>query len=96
MTPSGMFHDDPFDHVRDVLAGVDGILEDRIDVLPLDDMDRVASVSEERCNRAARDTVALVLEPVDLDPVRRYALESLELFECPDELLALLDDDRGL
>src|SRR6187200_2685831 len=96
VTPSGMFDDDALDYVRDVLAGVDRVLQDGVDVLPLDDVDRVSAVREEVGDRAAGDSISLILEPMDLDPMRSYALEALELLEAADDFLALLDDDRGL
>ena len=43
-----------------------------------------------------RRAVALVLEAVDLDPVRVEALEPAQVGERLVELLALLDDDRRL
>src|SRR5688500_17492779 len=95
-TPSSMLDDDALDHVGGILAGVDGVLEERVDVLPLDDVDRIVAVREEIGDRPATDAVALVLETVDLDPMRRYVLEALELLERAHQLLALLDDDLGL
>ena len=47
-------------------------------------------------DRLADELVALVLEAVDLDPVALEALEAAQVGERLVELLALLDDDRGL
>ena len=71
-------------------------LEEAVDVLPLDDLDRVAAAGEEVRDRLAGELVALVLEAVDLDPVLLQALEAAQVRERLVELLALLDDDRGL
>ena len=43
----------------------------RVHVLPLDDVDRIGAVREEVGDRAASDAIALVLEPMDLDPMRQ-------------------------
>ena len=53
------------------LAGVDGRLERLEDVLPADHDHRVDPVDEEVGERRALDPVGLVLEPVDLDELRR-------------------------
>ena len=67
-----------------------------VDVLPLDQLDRVAAAREQVGDGLARELVALVLEAVDLDPVPLEALEAAQVGERLLELLALLDDDRGL
>src|SRR5918992_358946 len=95
-TTSGVRDDDALDHVGDVLACVDSGLEQRVDVLPLDDRHRVGAVREELGNRLARDAIALVLEPMDLDPVLLNVFERVKLLEGLDDLLALPDDDVGL
>ena len=66
----------------------------RVDLLPLDQLDRVAAAREEVGDGLAGELVALVLEPVDLDPVLLQALEAAQVRERLVELLALLDDDR--
>jgi len=87
---------DPLDDVGDVLALVDRRLEETVDLLPLDDLERVTTPGEEVGNRLSGELVALVLEAVDLDPVFLKALEALEVLQRLVELLALADDDRGL
>src|SRR6185503_14162790 len=96
LVASGVLDGDPLDDVGDVLALVDRGLEVPVDVLPLDDLDRVAAPGEEVGDRIAREQVALVLEAMDLDPVLLEALEPSQVCERFLELLALLDDDRGL
>src|SRR5215218_1268622 len=61
--------DDPFEDVRHVLRGIDGLLEPLEDVLPANHDHRIDAVVEQRGDRLARDPVAVVLEPVDLDRV---------------------------
>src|SRR4026209_1789100 len=94
--PSGMLDDDPLDHVGHVLTRVDRVLEERVEVLPLDDLDRVIAVREEGGDRLASDAVAVVLEPMALDPVGCDVLEALELLQCSHDLLTLPHDDRRL
>src|SRR5688572_21024195 len=91
-TASGMRDDDALDHVGGVLARVDRLLEQAVDLLPLDHVERVAAVGEQLGHGDARDPVALVLEPMDLDPVRLDLLEGVQLLERTHQLLALLDD----
>jgi hypothetical protein len=96
ISASSVLDRDPLDDVGDVLASVDRRLEHGVDVLPLDHFDRVTAVGEQIGDRLARQLVALVLEPVDLDPVLLEALEAAQVRERLLELLALLDDDRRL
>ena len=93
---SGVLDGDPLDDVGDVLGLVDRRLEETVDLLPLHEVDRVLLVDEQAGDRGPDDPVALVLEPVDLDPVALEALEPLEVGERVVEQLDLLDDDRGL
>ena len=65
----GVLDDDALDDVGDVLGRVDRALEDGEDVLPADHDHRVDAAGEERGDGVAVDPVAVVLEPVDLDPV---------------------------
>src|SRR5690349_10541235 len=83
-----------FDHVRDVLAAVDRVLEVVVDLLPLDDVDGIAALPEEPRHRAAEKLVADVLEPVDLGAVGEEARAVLQVAETPDRLAHL--DDRLL
>src|SRR3954447_10363908 len=62
--------------VGHLLGGVDRGLEALVDVLPADHDHRVDPVVEERRHRLARDPVAVVLEPVDLDRVVGDVLEA--------------------
>src|SRR6476619_5824246 len=67
------------DYALDDLGGglrrIDRLLEHGEHVLPADHDHRVDAVGEQRGDRVARDPVALVLEPVDLDPVFVQVLE---------------------
>ena len=67
-----------------------------MDVLPLDDLDRVADVREEIAYGVAEDLVALVLVGVDLDPVRLQALEPFEGLHHRDHLRRGTDQGLGL
>ena len=76
-----VLYDDALEDVRDVLAGVDRLLEPLEDVLPLDHDHRVDAAPEQRRERLARDPVALVLEPVHLDEVVVQVLEPAQPVE---------------
>src|SRR5438874_2629589 len=67
------------DDVGDVLAAVERGLDELVDVLPLDDLDRVRLVGEELAHRVAEDLVSFVLEGVQLDPVLLEVLQTLEI-----------------
>src|SRR5512139_645057 len=50
---SGMFQDDPFEDVGDVLGAVRGVLEKLVDVLPFDDGDGVVLAVQEAAEGVA-------------------------------------------
>ena len=62
---------DPLEHVRDRLARIDGGLERLEDVLPADHDHRVDAAGEQRGHGVALQTIAVVLQAMDLDQVRR-------------------------
>jgi len=72
---TSVLDDDPFEDVRDALRCVDRRLEPLVDVLPADHDHRVDAALEQRCHRLAHDTIAVVLEAVDLDRVVRDVVE---------------------
>src|SRR6266542_3506527 len=95
--PSGMLDGDLLDDVGDVLALVDGVLEDAVDILPLDDVDRLPVVRKEPGDGGTGHAVTLVLEGVDLDDeALQVAPEAAQLGERVVDELALLDDDPRL
>src|ERR671930_385999 len=59
---SAVLDDDRFEDVGRVLAGVDGLLERLVDVLPADDRDRVVGGAKELRHGLAVQPVTLVLE----------------------------------
>src|SRR5688572_29368672 len=69
---SGVLHRDAIEHVADVLAAVGGRLQMPVELLPLDDLDRVLLVVEQRDDRLLVDDIAFVLQPIDLRGRRRY------------------------
>ena len=71
-----------------VLASVHRGFEQVVDVLPLDQLRGLAHRREELSDRGARERVALVLEPVDLEPVRLQLREALQLIERRRDLNA--------
>src|SRR4051794_38933107 len=99
---SGVLDDDALEDVRDLLGGVDRVLEPLVDVLPADHDHRVDAALEQRCHPRTRDAVAVVLEPVHLDRVVRDVAEVAQprhglveltrrLVEHVGELLGLLE-----
>src|SRR5919108_2259471 len=70
---------DALDDVRRGLGRIDGALEDGEDVLPADHDHRVDPVRKQRRHRVPVQPVAVVLEPVDLDPVVLEILEAAKV-----------------
>src|SRR5262245_64361818 len=68
-TASGHLQDDPLDDVRDVLAAVGDDLHRLVDLLPLDDLDGIARLVEERGQAIAQQRVGAVFQPIHLDGV---------------------------
>src|SRR5574342_653599 len=66
-TRSGVPDHDRLDHVRHVLARVGRALEIAVDVLPLDDLDRVAVALEEHREPVLLDAVPLRLLALHLE-----------------------------
>src|SRR3954449_9090127 len=75
-----------FEDVGHALGGVDRLFQALEDVLPADHHHRVDAVVEQRRDRLARDSVAVVLEPVDLDGVVRDVVEVAKSWHCLSEL----------
>src|SRR6267378_3178741 len=53
IAPLAVLDHDHLDDVRDVLAAVDRDFDERVDVLPLDDLDRVGHIGEQVANSVA-------------------------------------------
>src|SRR3954454_19391633 len=79
--PSGVLRRDGLDDGCGVLGCVDCPLEPEIDVPPADYYHRVASASEQRGEGFAEEPIAVVLEPVDLDPILVEVLEPAQVLE---------------
>ncbi len=90
-----MLDDDPLDDVGHILAHVNGRLEECVDILPPDDLDRIPAAAEEVGDRGARESIAFVLQPMNLDPVLFQPAKALQVAERLVDLHALLDDDGG-
>src|SRR4051794_14454425 len=76
---SGVLDDDALEDVGDCLGRIDRALEALVDVLPTDHDHGVDAALEQRGRGLARDAVAVVLEPVDLDGVVRHVAEVAQL-----------------
>src|SRR5919112_2079529 len=83
---SGILARDVLDHVGHVLTAVERVLEEPVQVLQLDDLQRVALSLEELGDRVTRRRVSEVLEAMNLDSVPPVLLARSEL---PDRLLEL-------
>src|SRR6185437_2249583 len=69
-TASGLLHRDGLDGMSHVLQGISGLLEPLGDLTQLHHGERVVATAEQLGQQFAVYPVGLVLQPVDLDPVR--------------------------
>src|SRR6185437_1329737 len=74
-TASGLLHRDGLDGVRHVLQGIRGVLEPVGNLAQLQHLESVVVPAEQPRQQFAIDPVGLVLQPVDLDPVRFEILQ---------------------
>src|SRR5829696_10395585 len=88
---SGILCRDALQHVRHVFAAVEGVLQEAVQILQLDDLQQRPLAAEELGDGASRRRVPRVLEPVDLGAVRVDPYTGLEL---ADRLLELRDRAR--
>src|SRR3954454_19558618 len=88
LSPSRVLNDYSLDYLGGRLGRVDRLLEHREHVLPADHDHRVDPVGEERGDGVAGNPVAIVLEPVDLDPVLVEVLERRQVLQPHGQLLA--------
>ena len=79
----------------DRLAGVNSGLERLEDVAPADHDHRVGATDEQRCDGVAADAVALVLEPMDLDQMRRELTAAAQTPQRLRNLLGSADEHIG-
>src|SRR5665213_2637836 len=77
--PSGILDGDRLEDVGDILAAVEGVLEEGKELFELDDLERIRVTGEEVADGTTRGGVAEVFKAMNLDPVLLDALEPLEL-----------------
>src|SRR5437588_2341176 len=94
VVPSGILDGDALDDIRHVLAAVEPGLEQRVQILELDDLERLEAAVEELRDGLTRDGVADVLDTVDLEPVRLEVGEPLELADGVLHLSRRLENEH--
>src|SRR5947209_6888885 len=72
---------DALQDVGDILPPIDGLLQQRVHILPLDDVDSVVFLLEELTDGLPDDGVALILQVVDPDPVLGHVLALVQLVD---------------
>src|SRR6266545_2670959 len=88
--------DDPLDHVDDVLTPVGDDLHRLVDLFPLDHLDGIALLLEQRRQTVAQEIVGTVLEPVDLHRVLVEAgVHRAQALDGPVHGVRLLHDHLG-
>jgi len=79
--------EDRLEHVGGVLAGIDGLLELLVQLLPADDRHRVLAGPEQAGYGPADDPVALVLERAQLHQLLLRVAKAVEQLDRVVELL---------
>src|SRR5215210_1754888 len=92
---SGILDRDVLDHVRHVLATIERIFQEGVQILQLDNLQRIALALEELGDRVARGRVPDVLEAVDLDGVLAVLLAGSEFAYGLLQLLHRLCQEIG-
>src|SRR5882724_11165063 len=87
---SGVLQHHAFDHVGHVLAAVGGRLDQIVDLLPLDDRQRVGAALEQGGDGGAAQRVGVAFECLDLAASGEDLRGALDVPEQPDRLLHLL------
>src|SRR3954468_23347650 len=67
---SGALQQNGFKHVGRIFGFISGCLQNLVELLQLDQMDRVLFLFEKFRNRFTRDLVRKILQPVHLDAMR--------------------------
>src|SRR4030095_8096226 len=62
---SGVLAHDAFHKIGDIFAAIEGVFEEFVNLLPLDDIDRVRAFLEEPRHALPEDGIPLVFEPID-------------------------------
>src|SRR5579862_7685454 len=98
MQPPGLpvLHDDRLEHVGRVAAGVHGLFEALVDVLPADHLEWVGARHEEARDAVVKDAVANVLELPQLAQMSPRVLEALEQRDRVGELPRRAPNDLRL
>src|SRR5207248_7490443 len=76
---SGILDRRRFQHVGDVLALIHRGFEEIVEVFPFDQVTRAGAIREELSQGLAGDSITLILEAVDREPVGSQIPESLKV-----------------
>src|SRR5712692_9743909 len=81
----GVLECDALDDVGDIFAPVDGVLEEFVDILPLDDPQRVLAVLKQPRHGAPEQRVAFILAAVDLHAHLQDAIAVFQVAQAAHE-----------
>src|SRR5579884_568438 len=90
---SGILDGHTLEDVGDILGAIDRLLEQREDVLPLDEGDGVAPLLEQGADRLPCERVSPVLQLMEADPVLAHILARIEVIDGRHQFLPDLDED---
>src|SRR5262245_32484437 len=88
---SGVLEHDAFDQIGDIFAAIEGVFEEFVNLLPLDDVDRVRTLLEEPRHALPEDGISLVFEPIDFHADLQHVHRILQPTQSAHSLLDLLN-----
>src|SRR4029453_13232539 len=88
---SGGLEHDAFDKIGDIFAAIKGVFEEFVNLLPLDDVDRVRALLEKPRHALPEDGIPLVFEPIDFHADLQHVHRILQPTQSAHSLLDLLD-----
>src|SRR4030095_4676529 len=88
---SGVLEYDAFDKIGDIFAAIEGVFEEFVNLLPLNDVNRVRALFEKPRHTLPEDGIPLVFEPIDFHTDLQYVHRILQPTQSAHGLLDLLD-----
>src|SRR4029450_10873240 len=87
----GVLEPDAFDQIGDIFAAIEGVFEEFVNLLPLDDVDRVRALLEEPRHALPENGIPLVFEPIDFHADLQHVYRILQPTQAAHGLLDLLN-----
>src|SRR4029453_2884236 len=88
---SGVLEYDAFDKIGDIFAAIEGVFEEFVNLLPLNDVNRVRALFEKPRHTLPEVGIPPVFEPIDFHTDLQYVHRILQPTQSAHGLLDLLD-----